>query len=89
LTCARAATARPMRRKDTARDERVRVLSNYHPPYELTGAVEAAGPNALVVHVGAHHRVQNLLLLFAVVDLLAPESGRAESIPARGRRRPD
>ena len=36
----------------------------------LTGAVEAAGPDALVVVVGRHDAVQDLLLLLAVVDLL-------------------
>jgi len=35
----------------------------------LTGAVESAGPDALVVDVRAHHRVQDLLLLLPVVDL--------------------
>ena len=55
--------------------------------HSLTGAVEAAGPDALVVVVGRHDAVQDLLLLLAVVDLLlgaravtvvehAPESER-------------
>ena len=38
--------------------------------HSLTGAVEAAGPDALVVVVGRHDAVQDLLLLLAVVDLL-------------------
>ena len=36
----------------------------------LTGAVEAAGPDPLVVVVWRHDAVEDLLLLLAVVDLL-------------------
>ena len=36
----------------------------------LTGAVDAAGPYPLVVVVGPHDAVEDLLLLLAVVDLL-------------------
>lgn len=36
----------------------------------LTSAVDAAGPDPLVVVFGPHDAVQDLLLLLAVVDLL-------------------